>query len=204
MSAAYRLSKEEQLLLDAAAPGPLARLLAPLSAKTWGLRSGDCASQAFPGEGATLVFSMRDLMPLTLHALRSPEHRPAKDQILDPRLWIDPKRPPTAADIKEGAWRHVDPKKVPAALELVSDHGIYLMSNGIPVQPSRVRNECESVFARGFDPYQDEHWQKWSARILGRQKVSRRVPLDWIRRAHLRQERELRIKVTRTGLRLHL
>lgn len=204
MGPAYRLSKEEQRLLDAAADGPLKRLLSPLSSKAWNFQAQEGCSHVFPGDGAILAFSMRDLIPLTLHALRSPDHRPARDQLMDRRLWHDAQRPPTAAEISNGNWHHVDPRKVPPALELVSDHGIYLMSNGIPVQASRTRNECESVFARGFDPYRDEHWQKWSARILGRQKVSKRIPLDWVRRAHQREDSELRIKVARNCLKLQL
>ncbi len=204
MGLTYRLNKDDQRLLDAAAGGRLKRLLSPLSTRTWGFQASRRDSQAFPGDGAILIFCMRDLIPLALHSLRSREHRPAKDQLMDPRLWHDPRRPPTAADISNGAWHHVDPRKVPPALELISDHGIYLMSNGIPVQPSRLRNECESVFAQGFDPYRDEDWHKWSARILGKQKISRRVPIDWIRRAHVRKEQELRIKITRNSIRLHL
>lgn len=203
MGPTYRLSREEQRLLNGAAEGALKRLLAPLSASGLSLRVKE-GGYVFPGDGALLVFKMRDLLPLTLHALRSPEHRPAKDQLMDRRLWHDMRMPPTAADIRSGAWHHVDPRKVPPALELVSDHGVYLMSNGIPVQPSRVRDECESVFALGYDPYQDEHWQKWSTRILGGQKVSKKIPLDWVRRAYLRKEHELRIKVARNSLKLDL
>ena len=53
-------------------------------------------------------------------------------------------------------------------LWLVKDHGIYLMSNGFPGQPSGNGPDLQCVYAIGYDPHTDDDvWQACRAALGG-------------------------------------
>lgn len=194
-------------MLGARRIGALERLLNVMGMPYdgWTRQPNGLHLRRYPGKGHLLSFEMSDVMPLALHALASGEHRPAGDQLWDKRLWHDPKAVLTRSDIQAMDNAHIDTTRVPAALELVSDSGVYLMSNGIPVQRSRVRrNECESAFAAGFNPYVDKDWQTWVPRIMGRQRFTTVIPLEWVRRAYMRGDSQLKIQLLTQGLRAYV
>jgi hypothetical protein len=70
---------------------------------------------------------------------------------------------------------------VPAGLILVSDHGVYLMSNGLPRDV--VNNERSRLsYAQGFNPDSldfDEWWHNKES-MLGGDDMAMVIPVDWV------------------------
>ncbi|MBS1063615.1 DUF3085 domain-containing protein [Gluconobacter wancherniae] len=88
---------------------------------------------------------------LLAHAEAASERRVALTQLFDKSL-----RKPGHGAREWGLQEDVDPTKIPAGLWLVGDHGIYMMSNGLPLLPSddgQKPNLC--AYAREADPEQN-------------------------------------------------
>ncbi|MGC5749721.1 DUF3085 domain-containing protein [Gluconobacter sp. NFX36] len=88
---------------------------------------------------------------LLAHAEAASERRATLTQLFDKSL-----RKPGHGAREWGRQDDVDPAKIPAGLWLVGDHGIYMMSNGLPLLPSddgQKPNLC--AYAREADPAQN-------------------------------------------------
>ena len=207
MSSAVMISKQHEKLLCSARPRPLQRFLGSigLTHVDWTMQPSNISKRRYPGRGHVLAFNMREAIALAIHAVTADEHRPADDQLFDRSLWIDRDAVLTREDMALDENAHIDTRRVTAALELVSDNGVYLMSNGIPVQRSlKRRNECQSVFARGHNPYRDNGWQTLTRQLLGTSKVSTVIPLSWITNAYERGDSTFKILITANGLQAHV
>jgi len=147
-----------------------------------------------------LRFDLPDVLGLADHACRSVEHRPATVHYHDKRLWINAEAGYTPREIQSMRGRHVDSRKIPPALDLVRDDGIYLMSNGIPVQREPCGRSSKVAYADGFDPLNDERWEEFARAYLGRKDFSLPVPLSWIRRAQSRSSKSLTLIIDGNGL----
>lgn len=88
---------------------------------------------------------------LLAHAEAASERRATLTQLFDKSL-----RKPGHGAREWGLQEDVDPTKIPAGLWLVGDHGIYMMSNGLPLLPfddGQKPNLC--AYAREADPAQN-------------------------------------------------
>jgi len=206
MSAALSLSQTEERLLGLGRSGTLDRILSNVSMPFggWTRQPSTLIPRRYPGAGQMLLFKIEAVMPLALHAISCYERRPAEDQLYDKSLWHDPNALLMRSEMEQIDFQHIDAAKVPPALELVSDSGIYLMSNGLPVQRDSNRNECLCAFAKGYNPYKDQDWKRWAVRVLGNRRVSTVVPIIWIRKAYERGDTFLRIEVIEKGLRAYV
>ena len=100
----------------------------------------------------TLQFRTADLLPLVEHALAAPEHDAAVEEPTPPG----------------------------AALWLVHDHGVYLMSNGLPrLQDGNGRSRV--VFAEGCDPGKDPQWWEASDTLVGGDDFAEVLDESWLR-----------------------
>ncbi|AAW59598.1 hypothetical protein GOX2532 (plasmid) [Gluconobacter oxydans 621H] len=88
---------------------------------------------------------------LLAHAEAASERRATLTQLFDKSL-----RKPGHGAREWGRPEDIDPAKIPAGLWLIGDHGIYMMSNGLPLLPSddgQKPNLC--AYAREADPAQN-------------------------------------------------
>jgi hypothetical protein len=115
---------------------------------------------------------------------------------------VDPEAEFSNQEIELSRGRHIDNMLIPPALDLIKDHGIYLMSNGIPVQRESCGRKSKVAYAKGFNPFDDLRWEEYSKAYLGRKDFSLPVPLRWIRRAQARKQKVLCLVIDKNGLRM--
>lgn len=100
----------------------------------------------------TLRFRTADLTPLVEHALAAKEH--------------------------DAAFK--EPAPAGPALWLVHDHGVYLMSNGLPrLEGDNGRSRV--VFAEGCDPGKDSAWWETSDALVGGDDFAEVLDESWLR-----------------------
>ena len=108
--------------------------------------------------GTPLVFDIDGVRQCVQHAMNSDRHTPAFADYDNPAFY--PRgRVPYIVDPQTGSRRvdseKIDTRRVPPALWIVKDDGIYLVSNGFPKMPGRDPahpSRMFVVYARGFNP----------------------------------------------------
>ncbi len=146
-----------------------------------------------------LRFSSADVAMLYHHAMRCQEHSPSFSELYDPKLH-------KGGVIKIGEHgfpdhQNIDLAKVPAALWLVKDHGVYLMSNGFPRllldQDNKDRYAKNRVaYANGYDPDNNTDWYDRLG-ILNGDDFSAALPVEHFAKACDPETRSIRLNVTR-------
>lgn len=149
-----------------------------------------------------LKFDLRQVLDLANHAARCPENRPSMAHWHDRNLWLDTSANFTRYEVERLRGRHIDTSKIPPALDLVKDHGVYLMSNGIPVQRAHDGRGSKVAYAEGFDPFENPDWEDFVSARLGRKDFSIPVPLSWIRKAQSHSNTSMVLLIDRKGLHL--
>lgn len=95
------------------------------------------------------LFRVRDILPLVEHAKAAKEHRKTYGQ-----------------------------EKAGPALHFVHDHGVYLMSNGIPHMPASKNPEhTKVVYANKCDPDKDEDWWENARALVGGDDFIEELPI---------------------------
>ena len=95
-----------------------------------------------------LVWKVDDLRPLWEHAQAAPQHRPTFDQMVE----YDPEW-----DFGEMSDEDANKAAQGPALHFVKDSGIYIMSNGLPIQEPKGERVA---YAQGYDPTQGDVYDK--------------------------------------------
>lgn len=149
-----------------------------------------------------LSFDVQSVLDMANHATLCLEHRPSSLHYFDRRLWTDPNAGHSPQQIKLWRGKHIDTSQIPPALELVKDHGIYLMSNGIPVQRDTASRSSRVAYAKGFDPFKDGDWDEFARAYLGKRDFSIPIPLRWARRAQSKRAETLVLVIDRHGIHL--
>lgn len=109
-----------------------------------------------------LVFPLDDLCPLLNHAWQAGRRRPTFDQLFEAEYRLDGRTigleqgTPTQDDI--------DPSRIPPGLTLVGDQGVYLMSNGLPMEWDDAAGRARVVYALGINPDQQAFDDWWRAK----------------------------------------
>lgn len=133
-----------------------------------------------------LTFDREHLKRLVASAKAATERSPVYDQLYDPRYRKDGKAPPDGAFPEPD---DIDPTKIPPALWLVADHGVYLMSNAKVELPKGGKHDV--AYAREADPNKVEFDDWWDVRseVFGGDDGVELIPFDsleeWLNRSHL-------------------
>lgn len=147
------------------------------------------ASRAIPGP--VLRFRLGDTIPLAKHALSQAQHLP-----LDVKMPFKVKNPLVWAQTDKLTRANISQP----LLHLVCDHGIYLMSNGFPVQRITGSEDLRVAYAVGFDPVFDHDWKHKKQRTIGSSPLQCGVPLEWLAYFTDIGIKEVHMKITRRGV----
>lgn len=118
----------------------------------------------------TLVFDGLLVKRLVTHAASTSEHCPDYSDWEDPSVYPDGRIVRYADGPYKGMpnAKAIDARKVRPALSLVKDHGIYLMSNGLPIlhdDENTDPNASLVVYAKSYDPAIDDDWYDRATRV---------------------------------------
>jgi hypothetical protein len=108
-----------------------------------------------------LLFEVKTLRTLLDHTRGASERRATFSQLVDGRYRLDGRDWVQGRDSDETLTEaYVDRRKIPPGLTLVGDHGVYLMSNGLPPlqDPSPEISRSLVAYALGINPEQDSMW----------------------------------------------
>jgi len=115
-----------------------------------------------PGE---LTFNVGDVRKLITHSRNAESRRPAYEDLFNPVYHFG-----GVVKMKDG-WpdeSNLDISKLPAALLLVKDEGIYLMSNGMPgLMREDKQDRNQVVYAKEGDPTAGCDWWETARAIMG-------------------------------------
>jgi len=100
-----------------------------------------------------LLFDRKEVSDLLTQAKTAKEHYPTFDQLYDPAYRFDEKEPDEDHLAKQD---EVDLTKIPWGLQLVSDRGVYLMSNARI--PGKEQSKPKVIYAEGLNPEIDDGW----------------------------------------------
>lgn len=100
---------------------------------------------------AKLSFNLDEIRPLVEHAKAAPQHGMTYEMQFDSKHWLP------GVKIGPGEWpkpEQLDYSSVKPHLQLVKDHGVYIMSSGRPILPGKdTLNHV--VYAKGLGPDAD-------------------------------------------------
>lgn len=142
----------------------------------------------------TVTFNVGQVRKLYEHSKAAPEHIPSMEHLFDPDLHkggvvLCEGGIPYKKSSKTLMWpdgKNIDTKLVPACLDLVGDHGIYLLSNGTPVHLVDAGKSTRVVcYAKECDPktLAFDDWYDAKVRIFGGDDGSVSLPLSMFEQA---------------------
>ena len=142
----------------------------------------------------TVTFNVGQVRKLFDHSKNAPEHSPSMEHLFDPKLHkggvvLCEGGIPYKKSSNNFMWpdgKNIDTNLVPACLDLVGDHGIYLMSNGIPAQlVDAGKSSRVVVYAKECDPTtgDSDDWYDAKERIFGGDDGSVSLPLSMFEQA---------------------
>ena len=144
-------------------------------------------------------FDSAEVATQVRHALCSPQHRPTFNELSNPNFHKG-----GVVKIGEHGFpdaQNIDLSKVPAALWLVKDQGIYLMSNGDPrllLEPGSTDPCARSrvAYAHGFNPGTNHDWFERLS-VLDGDDFASALPAEWFAKAEETHTRSLFLNVTK-------
>ena len=147
-------------------------------------------------------FDSAEVAAQVRHALRSPQHRPTFCELNDPKLHKG-----GVVKIGEHGFpdaENLDLAKVPPALWLVKDQGIYLMSNGTPrflLDPDDTDLYARGrvAYAHGFNPALNTDWYDRLG-ILAGDDFSAALPVSLFAKAEAPETRSIFLSVTKNHI----
>ena len=133
-----------------------------------------------------LSFPLDKVLALAAAARTAPQREPVWSQRCDPR-YAKPRAGVPAGELGELTDDQLDGAKIPPGLWLVKDEGIYLMSNGVTADGTRV--PLDPVYAKGYDPTKRDRMAVWDdARdAVGGDDFVEFLPAEWAYDAAARQ-----------------
>ncbi|WP_427047232.1 DUF3085 domain-containing protein [Halomonas casei] len=156
---------------------------------------------------ATLSFKISDIKNMAEHARAAKEHRACLDQHFDENLWKEEFKKRKVSDdevFSELNGSHLDGDKIPAGFWLVKDQGVYLMSNGLPVDKAPDGKGMNISHAKGLKPGVDVDWYDAARRALGGDDMVCFIPLEWYDLSVEKGKRTLSIRVNKNSMSLVL
>ena len=152
-----------------------------------------------------LHFRWGDVEPLVRHAEASSRFSlsmPEQIDLVSERYGVDDVGQIFDLMFTEDVDKWLDTQSGAAGLSLVGDHGVYLMSAGLPRQIDPNGDGVTSViaYAAGTDPAKDEDWYAAKRALFGGDDRSDKLPLeaflDYARRYQPDSEHDLLIRLT--------
>lgn len=155
----------------------------------------------------TVSFKLSELKNIAEHARTAPERRACLSQQLDRNIWKDEYKDQQLSDMdvltKLGG-KQVDESKIPKGFWLVKDRGIYLLSNGVPLDKKSDDEMMNLCYANGCNPSVNSDWYHAARAKLGGDDGVFYIPLDFYDLSVERGKRTLSIKVTASAFSLVL
>lgn len=156
--------------------------------------------------GGILTFNAGEVRRLVEHAKASPDKRPSYEDLFEPSYHFGGK-----VKEREDGWpdqSNLDKSKMPVALHLVGDMGVYLMSAGLPallVEEGKPGNVV--AYAKESNPRAEGQFDDWySAKrtILGGDDCVITLPITMFESvlSVLQDHEELKVKVTANHIRV--
>jgi hypothetical protein len=145
-----------------------------------------------------LTFDIDTLKSIAEHARACKEHSATYDMMLDPKCWKEGTTPDASGWPKP---EQIDSAKVKPHLQLVKDHGVYLLSSGIPrlMDPRDPTGQSSLVaYAKGFGI--DAGYDAWS-RVSGDDFVEA-IDLAFVEKAIASGAKALNVHLTADKLSL--
>ncbi|WP_297500567.1 DUF3085 domain-containing protein [Ferrovum sp.] len=100
--------------------------------------------------------------------------------------------------------KNIDTTLIPAAICLVGDQGVYLMSNGLPpmlVEGSETKRVV--AYAKGVDPRTDEEWYRVKRDVFGGDDGVEHLPLSLFSDLmEMDDDLEIRVSITQRSIRI--
>lgn len=150
----------------------------------------------------TLTFDKNEVAKRVAHAKAAKTHSPSCEDLFN------------AAYHRGGVVRekngwpdssNIDKALIPAALHLVKDQGVYLLSNGLPILPkSDGKPGSEVVYAREASPValDFDDWYENAARIMGGDDSVTTLPVEMFEEELSKAAPVIRMKVTSKAIAL--
>jgi len=125
-----------------------------------------------------LRFKLKDVLKLYNDAKEDKEHEPSFTDLYNSEYL---KEGEAIEHGERATLEQIDKSKIPAALKLVKDNGIYLMSNSVSSNKKGLEEngECPLVYAEGFNPEEDDVYDKCRYAVGG-DDFAEGFPLDWV------------------------
>lgn len=125
-----------------------------------------------------LTFDREHLKRLVAATEAATNFAPTLDQLYDPSIRKDRRMPP------EGTfptYEDIDTTKVPPALQLAADHGVYLLSNAAVNLPKGARRDVAYAHEANPDKVPFDEWWDVRARVFGGDDGVEPIPLPDIK-----------------------
>ncbi len=149
-----------------------------------------------------LTFDKNEVAKLVAHAKAAKTHNPSYEDLFNAAYH-------RGGVVKEkSGWPdrgNLDDALIPAALHLVKDQGVYLMSNGIPVLPkSDGKPGSEVAYAREASPtvMDFDDWYENAGRIMGGDDSVTTLPVEMFVEELKKAASVIRLKVTSRAISL--
>lgn len=149
-----------------------------------------------------LTFDKNEVAKLVTHAKAAKNHSPSYEDLFNAAYH-------RGGVVKEiNGWPdrgNIDDALIPAALHLVKDQGVYLMSNGIPILPrGNGKPGSEVAYAREASPtvMEFDDWYENAARIMGGDDSVTTLPVEMFGEELRKAAPVIRLKVTSRAIAL--
>lgn len=161
---------------------------------------------------AILVFSMVDVQAVVDNLALCTSYGPSREDLFNPELHktgvlLDSKGRTEKEATKAGdffwpSYENILQEKIQPQLNIVGDHGIYLMGNG--------RKEGDAggtkaiAYAKGCDPSKDANFYENKVRLFGGDDGVVSIPTRWFELAKEKNVKEFKVKLNKRSIALVL
>lgn len=97
---------------------------------------------------------------------------------------------------------NIIPEKIIRRLQIVGDHGVYLMGNVYTPKDAATEDKPVLAYANGCDPNVDEKFYENKERLTGGSDVVIKVPMEWYEHAKANNFDFLRIQINKRTVKL--
>lgn len=157
-----------------------------------------------------LVFNRDGVAKLLDELKQATSYSVTMDDLFDPDLYPNgeplDKNGKTESEVEAAGghfWPsadHIDRSKLGPKLQLVGDHGVYLITNAdLPGTPSE---RGTVVYAEKCDPSKDDDWDDNKRRLFGGDDGGTTLPVEWGERVIENNLSSLQIRVTLSSINL--
>ncbi len=139
-----------------------------------------------------LVFSLSAVHTLIAHAKAAPAQQATFNDLCDAQL-LKP-----GVKLAHGSFARpedIDPSKIPPSLLLAKDHGVYLMSAGVPRQLLPGTDRSVVAYAERLNPEKDDGWYERAMSICGGDDFTARLPVTMFEELLRLRPKATRIRV---------